>query len=215
MRHAKPLPDFLVARHRQWHATEFAKDRARYAELAAHGQDPSAMIITCCDSRVQASECFGAEAGEFFVHRNIANLVPPHQPDAQYHGTSATIEFAVKALGVAHLIVMGHWGCGGVKGCHDMLTGRAPELAAPDSFIGNWVRILEPGYRAIADLPPAERLAALERQAILVSLANLMTFPFVRAAVGTGTLEIHGVWQDIRDGRLEVYEAETGTFRRL
>jgi carbonic anhydrase len=215
MRHSKPLPDSLVERYRRWHAKEFARNRERYAELATIGQSPSAMIITCCDSRVLANEIFSAAAGDFFIHRNIANLVPPHQPDAQYHGTSATIEYAVRVLKVAHLIVMGHWGCGGVKGCHDLLTGAAPDLAAPDSFIGNWVRILEPGFRAVAHLPPSERVAALEKQAILVSLSNLMTFPFVREAVESGRLSTHGVWKDIRDGGLEVYDASEDRFLRL
>lgn len=215
MQAATPLPDYLVERYRRWHATEFERNRTRFAELAVKGQTPSAMIITCCDSRVLASECFGAEAGDFFIHQNIANLVPPFQPDAAYHGTSATIEFAVKALAVRHLIVMGHWGCGGVKGCHDLLTGDAPELAAPDSFIGNWVRILEPGYRAVADLPAKERIAALEKQAVLVSLQNLMTFPFVRDAVEAGKLTLHGVWKDIRDGGLHVYDPSAGAFERL
>lgn len=217
MRHASPLPPFLIERHRKWMADMPEDDRARLAGLAHHGQHPQAMIIACCDSRVMASDVFGAAAGEFFVHRNIANLVPPFQPDGQQHGTSATIEFAVTVLKVAHLIVMGHFGCGGVKGCHDMHSGEAPELTDPMSFVGSWLRVLKPGYEAVIarDLPPEERLIALEKQAVLVSLGNLMTFPFVRCAVEAGHLQIHGVWKDIRDGGLEVYDAQREAFKRL
>jgi carbonic anhydrase len=214
---ARPLPPFLVDRHRRWRAAMPESDRSRLAGLAEAGQHPQAMIIACCDSRVMASDVFGAAAGEFFVHRNIANLVPPFQPDGQQHGTSATIEFAVTVLKVAHLIVMGHFGCGGVQGCHDMLSGRAPELTEPTSFVGSWLRVLTPGFETVEKLglAPQERLVALEKQAVLISLQNLMTFPFVADAIAAGRLEIHGVWKDIRDGGLEVYDAASGSFQRI
>ena len=217
MQHARPLPEALVARYRAWQARRTPEDLARYAEAAAKAQNPKAMIITCCDSRVLISEIFGNEPGDFFIHRNIANLVPPHEPDGRSHGTSAAIEYAVIALGIEHLIVMGHHGCGGVRGCHDMLAGLAPELDTPTSFVGTWLRLLKPGYEALAGrgLDYEERIAALEKEAVLVSLANLMTFPFVRDAVEAGRLELHGVWKDIRDGGLEFYDPASGTFAPL
>ena len=94
------------------------------------------------------------------------------------------------ALGIEHLVVMGHHGCGGVRGCHDMLAGLAPELDTPTSFVGTWLRLLKPGYEALAGrgLDYEARIAALEKEAVLVSLTNLMTFPFVRAAVEAGRL---------------------------
>ena len=116
MLNAKPLPHYLVSRYNGWRATTFAENRAWYNRLAEDGQRPRAMIISCCDSRVHVTSIFGADTGEFFIHRNIANLVPPYTPDGQQHGTSAAVEYAVKALKVAHLIVMGHTKCGGVAG---------------------------------------------------------------------------------------------------
>jgi carbonic anhydrase len=123
----------------------------------------------------------------------------------------------VIALGIEHLIVMGHHGCGGVRGCHDMLAGLAPELDTPTSFVGTWLRLLKPGYEALAGrgLAYEARIAALEREAILVSLANLMTFPFVAERVADGRLQLHGLWKDIRDGELEAYDGAAGTFLRL
>jgi carbonic anhydrase len=213
---ASPLPDDLVARYRAWQAGLGPEERARWAE-AAKGQAPRAMIITCCDSRVLISEIFGSEPGDFFIHRNIANLVPPYEPDGRSHGTSAAIEYAVIALGIRHLVVMGHHGCGGVKGCHDMLAGLAPELDTPTSFVGTWLRLLKPGYDALSGrgLDYQARIATLEKEAVLISLGNLMSFPFVREAVEAGRLELHGAWKDIRDGGLEVYDAGTRAFRRL
>ena len=217
MEHARPLPPALLARYRAWQTRRTPEDVARHAQAAANGQDPEAMIITCCDSRVLISEIFGNEPGDFFIHRNIANLVPPHEPDGRSHGTSAAIEFAVIALKIRHLVVMGHHGCGGVRGCHDMLAGLAPDLDTPTSFVGTWLKILKPGYEALAGrgLSYEARIAALEKEAVLVSLRNLMTFPFVAEAVLSGRLQLHGAWKDIRDGGLELYDAATETFALL
>ena len=216
MEHARPLPPTLVQRYREWQARRGPEDIARYAETA-EAQHPKAMIITCCDSRVLISEIFGEGPGDFFIHRNIANLVPPHEPDGRSHGTSATIEYAVIALGIEHLIVMGHHGCGGVRGCHDMLAGLAPALDLPTSFVGTWLRILKPGYESLSGrgLDYETRIRTLEKEAVLVSLRNLMTFPFVAERTESGQLELHGVWKDIRDGSLEVYDPLAGTFLPL
>ena len=217
MEHARPLPPDLLDRYRAWQARRGPEELARYAEVAAQRQNPKAMIITCCDSRVLVSEIFGNEPGDFFIHRNIANLVPPHEPDGRAHGTSAAIEYAVIALGIEHLIVMGHHGCGGVRGCHDMLAGLAPDLDTPTSFVGTWLKILKPGYEALAGrgLAYEARIAALEKEAVLVSLGNLMTFPFVAEAVESGKLQLHGLWKDIRDGDVESYDGAVGTFAPL
>ena len=217
MEYARPLPPDLVERYRNWQARRGPQELARYAEVAAKGQSPKAMIITCCDSRVLISEIFGNEPGDFFIHRNIANLVPPHQPDGNQHGTSAAIEFAVVALKVEHLMVMGHHACGGVRGCHDMLAGLAPQLDSPTSYVGSWLKLLKPGFETLAGrgLDYEARISALEKEAILVSLRNLMTFPFVSGEVESGHLQLHGVWKDIRDGGLEIYDPATGGFAPL
>lgn len=212
MRHARPLPGYLVRRYHGWKATTWAENRAWYRRLADEGQRPRAMVISCCDSRVHVTSIFGADQGEFFVHRNIANLVPPHAPDGQQHGTSAAVEYAVTTLRVAHLIIVGHSSCGGVKGCHDMCSGTAPELEEKSSFVGRWMDLLRPGYERVKDLPAGEQLRALEREAVLVSLENLMTFPFVKAAVEAEEMTLHGLWNDIAQGGLEYYDPESKTF---
>jgi carbonic anhydrase len=206
MDRVKPLPSYLIQRYHGWKATTWDENRAWYRRLAEDGQRPRAMVISCCDSRVHVTSIFGADQGEFFIHRNIANLVPPHAPDGLQHGTSAAVEYAVTTLKVAHLIVVGHSSCGGVKGCHDMCSGHAPELEEKSSFVGRWMDILRPGYERIRDLPEAERLRALEKQAVLISLENLMTFPFVAQAVDAGEMTIHGLWNDIGEGTLEQYD---------
>ena len=213
MQHVSPLPDYLLERYRAAVEGRTPEMVARDAELET-GQHPQTMVITCCDSRVLLADIFGNAPGDFFIHRNIANLVPPHEPDGRSHGTSAAIEYAVIALKVKNLVVMGHSRCGGVRGCHDMLAGLAPELDTPTSFVGTWLRLLKPGYEALAGrgLDYEARIGALEREAVLVSLRNLMTFPFVSAAVEAGELQLHGVWKNIREGALEALDPESGTF---
>ena len=135
MEHARPLPAYLVQRYHGWKATSYAENKAWYRRLAEEGQHPRAMIISCCDSRVHVTSIFGADQGEFFIHRNIANLVPPYEPDGEPHGTSAAVEYAVTALRVAHMIVMGHSVCGGVRGLSTTCAmGNAPELARKDQL---------------------------------------------------------------------------------
>jgi len=207
-----PLPGYLVDRYRSWHVLRFADNRAWFARLAAEGQRPRAMMISCCDSRVNVAEIFGAEPGDLFVVRNIAGLVPPFNPDHQHHGTSAAVEYAVNALKVAHIVVVGHSNCGGVHACHDMCAGTAPELNEATSFVGRWMDILRPGYERVSAIStdPKERKAALEREAVLTSLRNLGTFPFVAEAVAAGILTLHGAFVEIGTGALLVHRDGRG-----
>ncbi len=210
MNEARPLPAYLIQRFHGWRATSYQDNKAWFKRLAESGQHPRAMVISCCDSRVHVTSIFGADEGEFFIHRNVANLVPPYNPDGEYHGTSAAVEYAVTSLGVAHIVVLGHSNCGGVRGCHDMCCGKAPELEMKSSFVGRWMDILRPGFERVRDLPDALRPRALEKEAVVVSLENLMTFPFVREAVVDERLTVHGLWNDTGEGILESYDSAKG-----
>ena len=211
---AHPLPKSLAGRYQGWKATGYAENKTWYRRLASEGQHPRAMIISCCDSRVHVTSLFGADQGEFFIHRNIANLVPPYEPDGLRHGTSAAVEYAVTALKVANIIVMGHSSCGGVRGYYDMATGNAPELADGSSFVGRWMDLLEPGYDRIkANCSGSECVDALEKEAVKVSLDNLMTFPFVADAVKGEALTLHGLWNDIGEGDLWWYDPAVDGFK--
>jgi carbonic anhydrase len=119
----------------------------------------------------------------------------------------------VTTLKVAHLIVLGHSNCGGVQGCYDMCSGNAPELNEATSFTGRWMDILRPGYERIKDITdPGQRIRALEQEAVLISLENMLSFPFITKAIASGHLTLHGLWHDIGEGGLEQYNAETGKF---
>lgn len=211
MEHASPLPAELTERFHQWKSTTYDEKQDFFQELA-QGQSPSAMVISCCDSRVLASDMFDAKQGDFFMHRNIANLVPPYQPDGNQHAASAAIEYAVTALKVPHLLVIGHSGCGGIAGCYQMCSGQAPQLEQQDSFVGRWMDILRPGFERLSEGTDAERTSELEKIGVLVSLENLMTFPFVKSAVESGELTLHGLWKNIGEGQLECFDPNQGGF---
>lgn len=212
MYRVKPLPAYLVQRYHGWKTTIYAENRASHERLANEGQRPRVMIIGCCDSRINLNAIFGTELGEAFIHRNVANLVPPHEPDGEHHGTSAAVEYAVEGLGVAHLVVIGHTNCGGVKACYEMCSGHAPELEREESYVGRWVDILAPAFEHLPDGEEALRIAAFERAAVTKSLENLITYPFVDQAMDEGRLEIHGAVAHIDDGGLEVYDAADKAF---
>jgi len=217
MKFIKPLPSFLINRYHGWHATQFQENKAWYARLVDEGQKPRTMVISCCDSRMHVTSVFGAETGEFFIHRNIANLVPEFAPDGDNHGTSAALEYAVTSLGVTNIMVIGHSHCGGIEGCHNMCSGAAPELEKASSFIGRWMDILRGSYDSVAAKGGTreEQLSALERAGIMVSLQNLMTFPFVRTRVEAEDLALHGLWMDIRGGGLETYNPDSDAFEQV
>lgn len=214
IKHAGPLPAYLAERHRAWHDRAFVRDRAWYARLAHGGQHPRAMLISCCDSRFDAVQMFGAEPGDLFVVRNVANLVPPYTPDHSHHGTSAAVEFAVGGLGVAHIVVVGHSDCGGVKACRQMCSDGT-DGPDGDSFVARWMDILRPGWERVAktgETDPEKLQLALEREAVLTSLRNLETFPFVQKACAEGVLTLHGCRFDIETGELETWQPESGRF---
>ena len=207
------LPDHLLAGYRHFVEGRYLAETQRYRALARDGQSPETMVIACCDSRAAPETIFGAGAGELFVVRNVANLVPPYHPDGDFHGTSAALEFAVQALKVRHIVVMGHGRCGGIKAALD--TEATP--LSPGDFIGKWMSIVEPVARSIAGnelMTSAERQTALERISIRTSIANLRSFPYVAAREAAGDLTLHGAWFDISTAELWAMDAETGDFQR-
>lgn len=215
MHRVKPLPNFLVERYRGWKATTYAENQAWFHRLANEGQRPRTMIIGCCDSRINFNAIFAADIGEAFIHRNVANLVPPHDPDGPEHATAAAVEYAVNGLRVAHIVVIGHTQCGGVKACYDMCSGHAPELKDSQSYVGRWIDILSPAYPDLPEADEAVRVAAFERAAVITSLENLITYPFVDAAMNEGRLSIHGAVTDIDGGGLDVFDAADRAFAPL
>jgi carbonic anhydrase len=208
------FPERLTKGYRAFLEGRFAVERGRYQTLAGSGQSPSIMVIGCVDSRVSPEVIFDAAPGELLVARNVANLVPryesPSEEDASHqHGTSAALEFAVRALRVSHIVVLGHAFCGGIRA---FASDDAP-LSSSD-FIGRWMSQIAPAAEAIA-APTTDTelyLRQLEFASVELSLRNLMTFPFVKSAVEKGELKLHGAYFGVASGKLLVRNERSGAF---
>ena len=205
-----PLPKFLIDRYKNWKSSEYLKNEVQLRKLSSSGQSPSTMVISCCDSRIHATSIFGADEGEFFIHRNIANLVPIYSPDGENHGTSAAIEYAIKELKVQHLIILGHKDCGGIKNGHNMHSNSAnPNY----EFINKWLGILLPAYNKIQkNVSEQKQINLLEQESIKVSINNLFSFPFIKKAIDENNLSIHGLIHDIGSGNLKFLNPVTDDF---
>lgn len=187
----------LLAGYQRFRANGWPEKRREFESLAENGQFPKALVVACIDSRVDPAMIFDAAPGEMLTVRNVANLVPPYAPDAAYHGTSAALEFGVRVLEVRDIIVLGHGLCGGVKTLLDGAPDRANE------FVGPWMSMAQPALaRAKAAEGTEARQQSCEHEVIKISLANLMTFPWIAERIGAGDLRLHGAWFDIRIGVL-------------
>lgn len=208
------FPLSLQNGYRSFMSGRYVDERERYRILAEQGQKPTTMVVACCDSRAAPETIFDCGPGELFVVRNVANMVPPYEPDGQYHSTSAAIEFAVQSLKVENIIIMGHGRCGGIRAALD------PEMEplAPGDFIGKWMNLVRPAAEQIQNasaLTDAERQTAMERISIRNSLDNLRTFPYIQRLEAEGKISLHGAWFDISNGELWVMDGETRDFKRL
>jgi carbonic anhydrase len=204
--------DTLIDGYRRFRRTGWGRERERWSELA-EGQSPEAMVIACSDSRVDPATIFDAKPGEMFVVRNVAALVPPYQPDSNYHGVSAALEFAVTQLEVKEILVMGHGFCGG---CAASLTRQFDSARDGEGhFIAHWIDLLDEARdKVLAEHPNLDRAAfqAMEMEGVRASLRNLGTFPWVREREEAGSLVLHGAFFSIADGILHLLDEASGRF---
>jgi carbonic anhydrase len=205
------FPERLIEGYHAFLSSRFTVEQGRYRELAEGGQSPEIMVIGCCDSRVSPEVIFDAHPGELFVMRNVANLVPPYTPDGAQRAVSAALEFAVQALKVKHIVVLGHARCGGIRA-----FAERGEPLSPGDFIGKWMELLAPAAASIGPQKNHSNLAdylnQLEHASAIKMLDNLMTFPCVRILVERKRLHLHAAHFDVATGMLSVFDPETKIF---
>lgn len=201
----------LLDGYRRFYSRHFLRQDPLFNQLATRGQAPKTLIIACSDSRVDPAIILDADPGDIFVVRNVANLVPPFETNSGHHGTSSAIEFAVRNLSVRHVIVFGHSACAGIGA----LLHGAPH-GGEDSFIDRWMHIAKDAKNytiqtcGSTDHPDAQRLC--EEQAILTSLQNLMTFPWLQSRIEAGELKLHGWHFGLTNGELCAWSEQEGKF---
>jgi carbonic anhydrase len=204
----------LIQGYRRFHENYFDADEQLFNQLA-HGQKPATLVIACSDSRVDPAIITDSKPGDLFVVRNVANLVPPYEVGGGYHGVSSALEFGVQVLEVKHIIVFGHRQCGGIRALVDGIE----EGAAGGEFIAPWMNMAQRAYqRVLADNPHGssdEHARACELGGVMVSLENLMTFPWIKSRVEEGKLELHGWYFDIESGEILAYNTERLVFEAI
>ncbi len=199
--------DALLSGYRRFREDQWPAARAEY-EALAKGQKPHTLVVACSDSRADPALIFDAAPGQLFVVRNVANLVPPYEPDSRLHGVSAALEFGVKVLNVSRIMVMGHAHCGGVNA---MIHGAPADC---QDFVAPWVAQGAPVVRRICEEVPADQVERLAEEAVVrLSLDNLRTFPWIAEREAAGTLALSGVHFGIADGVLR--SLRDGTFVSL
>jgi len=195
--------------------TSYFEGKNTYKSLVKKGQNPTALVIACSDSRNDPALLTQSEPGDIFVVRNVAAIVPPYQPDDNYHGTSAAIEFAIKGLKIKNIIVLGHALCGGVQ----TLAEQAGKSDKSFEFLSQWITIGAPARdmvnRILPDAPTELKHKAMEQALILTSLNNLMTFPWIKQGVQSGDITVHGWYFDMIEGQLLSYNFAAGEFREI
>ncbi len=194
---AEESADALLAGYRRFREGHWAEAKAEYEALASEGQRPHTLVVACSDSRADPALIFDTAPGQLFVVRNVANLVPPYEPDGHLHGVSAALEFGVKVLGVSRIVVMGHAHCGGVNA----MRNGAPEDCR--DFVAPWVEQGAPIVRRLTRSEPADQVErAAEEAVVRLSIHNLRTFPWIAEREAAGQLSLTGLHFGIADGVL-------------
>ena len=186
--------------------------------LVSEGQHPKVLMIACVDSRVDPALITQSNFGEMLVLRNVANLVPPYRTDSHYQTTASTIEFAVGKMNVDHIIVKGHSQCGGITSLLQDVTNNEKTFAS-DHPLGEWMQIMEHDAKAtleeFSQAPLKEKVCRCTKKAVITSLKNLMTYPWVQEATSKGELKLHGWYFNLESADLEAFDSETGEFSSL
>lgn len=196
----------FITGFKQFQRSYFGENHELFDRLKQR-QQPHTLIVSCCDSRVDPAILTGSEPGDLFVVRNVANLIPPCETGGGHHGISAALEFGVCGLCVEHIIVLGHSQCGGIRALMEDAYG-----SGEGGFISQWMSIAAPARDKIRkELPHKSfdlQARACEQAAILLSLENLLSFPWIAQRVSNGTLLLHGWYFDLTKGELMGYDAD-------
>lgn len=201
----------LVEGVRYFQSQIFESQRERFENLAK-GQSPHVLLVTCSDSRINPHLITQTEPGDLFILRNAGNIVPPHGA-AGHGGEESTIEYAVTALGIQHIIICGHSHCGAMKGL------LHPESLTTMPSVANWLSHAEATRRVVAEDCVAHSdeqcLARAVRENVIVQMQNLLTYPSVKVKVNRDELGIHGWVYEIETGEVLAYDAMTRQFAPL
>ena len=209
------LPDYFIQQYKVWKNKEYMGNKELLEKLYKEGQKPHSFLIGCSDSRINMLEIFRAKPGEFFVHRNIAGLVPKYNKKNNLCSVLAALEYAVYFLEIKNILVMGHSKCGGVKNYFCNYNKKSNIVANKYKGLSNWLKLLEPLGKELRGNPDEYNYEMLEKKTVLLSMQNLISYPFVANRIKNKKLLICGLWQNIKTGELEVYNDKNKNFEQV
>ena len=201
------IPKFLIERYQFWKNNTFEDYKNIYHQASKTPQKPIAMIITCCDSRILENTIFGGSIGDYFIHRNIANIVPSKYDEEQNIQTLSAIEYALKVLKIPNLIILGHSNCGGVEYSFKSLIDN--KNINNFEFINKWISCLKKTYISIPDnLSENEKITFFEQENIKQSIRNLREYQFIAKLINENKLNVIGLWYNISSGLIKFLDNE-------
>ena len=196
------IPKFLIERYQFWKKNTFEDYKNIYHQTSKTAQKPIAMIVTCCDSRILENTIFGGGIGDYFVHRNIANIVPSKNDKELNIQTLSAIEYALKVLKIPNLIILGHSNCGGVE--YSYKTLKDNKNVNNFEYINKWISCLKYSYNKIPkDLSENEKIIFFEQESIKQSIRNLSEYEFINKLIYENKLNVIGLWYQIHSGLIK------------
>ena len=206
-----PLPDFLINKYIDWKENIFHKKKVLYEDLENNGQKPKAMIVSCCDSRVDANQIFAANPGDFFIHRNVANLVPDLNTKNENHEIISSIDFAILTLKISRIIVLGHSSCGGIDYAFNKFSDENNNK--DDSSLDKWIQTVKSSYDKVdKSQSKADVIKLLEKESIINSIKNLKNYKKIDKLILENKLQIHGLFFEISTGKITQYNESSKKF---
>ena len=207
------IPKFLIERYKFWKKNSFEDYKNIYDKASKTVQKPIAMIITCCDSRILENSIFGGGVGDYFIHKNIANIVPSKNDKEQNIQTLSAIEYALKVLKIPNIIILGHSNCGGVEYSYKILKDK--KNLNNFKYINKWLSCLNNPYNKIPkDLAENDKITFFEQENIKQSIENLYEYDFINKLINEKKLNVIGLWYQINSGLIKFLDKEN-SFRDL
>ncbi len=208
------LPDFLINQYIDWKVNIFQKKQDLYEGLENKGQEPKAMIISCCDSRVDANQIFAANPGDFFIHRNVANLIPDLNVNNTNHEIISSIDYAILKLKISRIIILGHSSCGGIDYAFNKFSDE--KNSEGNSSLDKWVQSIKSSYDKVdKSQSRIDAIKSLEKKSIINSIKNLKNYKKIDKLILENKLQIHGLFFDISTGKITQYDESSKKFELI
>ncbi len=209
-----PLPDFLIDKYKDWKENIFQNEKSLYTDLEKKGQKPKAMIISCCDSRVDVNQILAANPGDFFIHRNVANLIPVLNVNNRNNEITSSIDYAVLTLKISRIIILGHSSCGGIDYALKKFSGEGNNEG--ESSLNNWIQSVKPAYEKVnKNQSKANIIKSLEKESIKNSIKNLKSYNKISKLILENKLQIHGLFFEISTGKITQYNESINKFELI